>query len=92
MSEAYEELDLNGLLPVVAVLIGEVTNTDPSEIAEDSLLMEDLNMTEDSLRMVARRMNFEFDIQLNIPELIEEFETMNVTELTRYAHEEIAFG
>lgn len=92
MSEEYEELSIAELVHYVMAIIAEVTNTDPSEMWEDAQLMEDLNMTEDSLRVVARRLNQEFDINLNMADLIDDFETMTVTELTRYVHEEIAFG
>ncbi len=92
MTEDYEQLGIDELVHYVVAIVAEVTNTDPSEMWEDALLMEDLNMTEDSLRVVARRLNQEFDIHLNIADLLEEFESMSVTELTRYVHEEIAFG
>lgn len=92
MSEEYEQLEIGELVHYVVAIIAEVTNTDPSEMWEGSLLMEDLNMTEDSLRVVARRLNQEFEIHLNVADLLEEFEAMTVIELTRYVHEEIAFG
>lgn len=92
MSEEYEQLGIDELVHYVVAIIAEVTNTDPSEMWEDAQLMEDLNMTEDSLRVVARRLNQEFSINLDIPDLIDAFESMTVVGLTRYVHEEIAFG
>lgn len=87
MSNPPEEL-----IHTIVAIIAEVTNTDPSEMWPDAQLMEDLNITEDALVVIVRRINQEFGISLRPSEILAEFEAITIMELTDYVDEEINLG
>lgn len=87
MSNPPEEL-----IHTIVAIIAEVTNTDPSEMWPDAQLMEDLNITEDALVVIVRRINQEFGISLRPSEILAEFEAITILELTDYVDEEINLG
>jgi acyl carrier protein len=73
-------------------IIADTTNTDPAEIWPEAYLLEDLNITEDAIKAIVRRINKTFTIVLNLQEIIEEFETVTVQNLLNYVEEEIELG
>lgn len=80
------------LIHTIVAIIAEVTNTDPSEMWPDAQLLEDLNITEDAFRVIVRRLNQEFEINLNNTDMMSEFDAITIKDLTDYVDEEINLG
>lgn len=77
---------------MIREIIADTTNTDPAEIWPEALILEDLNITEDAVETIIRRINKTFMIDLSIKEILEEFETLTVQNLLHYVEEEIELG
>lgn len=73
-------------------IIADTTNTDPAEIWPEAFILEDLNITEEAVQTIVRRINKTFSINLSIKEILEEFETLTVQNLFNYVEEEIELG
>lgn len=80
------------ILHTVYAIVADVTNTDPSELWSEALLIEDLNITEDAIRIIVRQLNKEFDISLSLTDILEEAETLTLLDLATYASEEVELG
>lgn len=90
MPNTFSEQD--EIIHRIIAVIAEVTNTDPSEMWQEAMLMEDLNMVEDSIKIVLKRLNQEFEIELNIPDIMSEAEDVTIQDLASYVDEEINLG
>lgn len=77
---------------MIREIIADTTNTDPAEIWPEAFILEDLNITEDAVKTIVRRINKAFSISLAIVEILSEFETLTVQNLLNYVEEEIELG
>lgn len=77
---------------MIREIIADTTNTDPAEIWPEAFILEDLNITEDAVKTIVRRINKAFGIGLAIVEILREFETLTVQNLLNYVEEEIELG
>lgn len=73
-------------------IIADTTNTDPAEIWPEAFILEDLNITEEAVRTIVRRINKTFVISLALEEILNEFETLTVQNILNYVEEEIELG
>ncbi len=73
-------------------IIADTTNTDPAEIWPEAFILEDLNITEDAIKTIVRRINKAFTITLALEEIIDEFDTLTVQNILNYVEEEIELG
>lgn len=83
---------VNDHFELLREIIAELTNTDPGEIWPEAQLLEDLNITDESLPAIVHRLNKEFRIKLRITDLIQELDSLNVQRLLNYIEEEIDLG
>lgn len=77
---------------MIREIIADTTNTDPAEIWPEAFILEDLNITEDAVQTIVRRINKTFTISLSVKEILDEFETLTVQNLLNYVEEEIELG
>lgn len=77
---------------MIREIIADTTNTDPAEIWPEAFILEDLNITEDAVGTIVRRINKAFSISLSLEEIIDEFETLTVQNILNYVEEEIELG
>lgn len=77
---------------MIREIIADTTNTDPAEIWPEAFILEDLNITEDAVQTIIRRINKTFAINLSLEEILDEFETLTVQNLLHYVEEEIELG
>lgn len=77
---------------MIREIIADTTNTDPAEIWPEAFILEDLNITEDAVGTIVRRINKAFSISLSLEEILAEFETLTVQNILNYVEEEIELG
>jgi len=77
---------------MIREIIADTTNTDPAEIWPEAFILEDLNITEDAIKTIVRRINKAFTITLALAEIIDEFDTLTVQNILNYVEEEIELG
>lgn len=77
---------------IIREVIADTTNTDPAEIWPEAFVLEDLNITEEALQTILRRINKMFGISLAIDEILNEFDTLTVQNILNYVEEEIELG